>query len=301
MSASAPPAHDTLASEAETFQRIDQLEAEIERAQAAVDRHRARTPAGGCGSPEHAAAPARIRELEAELSTFSGEGDARRKAQIERLASERPLRLAAEARRLADEIQRARGLATGSPEVLEKVKRTRERKSLLETRHGALDQTARELVSARAAATAHPPVVWVPDPRDRLLTRYQLIKVGVALSCVLPLLGSALFSFGALILGILALRTVLFGGVQASELVGPDSVYGAPWSDARAISFATPTAMSVAMNERTFEFDDRMPAFREVVRFALAAAARHGIPVTGEPPEGFRALPPSGRVKRPTR
>ncbi|MGE0869221.1 MAG: hypothetical protein AB7P03_11685 [Kofleriaceae bacterium] len=285
----------------ELFERIEQLEQQVERAQIALARHQARTPMTGCGSPEHAAAPDRIRELEAELALYAGQGDARRRAQLERLGNERPIRLAAELRRLTDEIQRVRVLATGSPAVLEKLKRMRDRKSLLEARHGALDETARELAHVQAAAATNPPVVWVPAPRDRLLTRYQLIKLGLALACVLPVLGASYLVYGALAMTIVAIRTATFGGVRASELVGPEVIYGAPWSDVRSIAFPTPRKMVVIAGGRSLEFDDRMPAFREVVRFALAAAGHHQIPVTGEPPPQLGLAPGPERAKRPTR
>ncbi len=285
----------------EMFERIQLLEAELARAEGDLIRQQAISPVAGCGSPEHDRAADRISALEAELAQFSTRAGDRRKAYLERIGKQRQARLTAEVARLIDEVARARPLAMGRPELLTELKQLREQRSLLETRHGSLDQGARELASARELAKAEPPMVWVPDPRDRMLSRSELSKIGLLTMAAMPLLDATLALFMTLAAAIIAMRVGLFGARRDRELVSADMIYGSSWKDVGQITFVSPNRLIIDVGRRSHRFDTRMPAFRQVIRHALEAAALYSLPVVGEVPSQLQLPEPRTRAKRPTR
>lgn len=114
----------------EALLRIEALEGELKHAQRTLAVLEANTPRG-CHSPEHAAAPSRIAELESALAKAQSESSGRFKGFLARLDKDRPKRLRAEIARLEQEVAAARPTARGKQSLLAMLKELRLQRAAL--------------------------------------------------------------------------------------------------------------------------------------------------------------------------
>jgi hypothetical protein len=265
------------------YVRISALEAELVEANVELARLRASAPRG-CGVPAHDGAAARVHELEHELATL-GERSTRGQRTKARIEEQRRERLQAEIQRLTDQIAGLRPRVVGDRELLARLKAARQRRFVVEKlTHRSGGGTPAGV--ALDVAPVHADLAPVHDPighRSPMSSYLAIVAtLTVVAAPVLPTAGALLaFALSAGLASFLALRSVFPGAGR--DLVTDREIYGTPWTQVEWISFETDGRLVIRAGSRTHAFAPDLPAFKEVVRIALDAAASHSIRVTGTP------------------
>lgn len=112
--------------------KIGALEAELAELERVRRMLEGSAPPGGCGSPLHAAAPARIAELEAELARRQPSATAKLTGFLARLGRNRAQRLQTEIARLVGAVSEARKRAHGDPALLAELKELRRQRDAIQ-------------------------------------------------------------------------------------------------------------------------------------------------------------------------
>jgi hypothetical protein len=256
------------------FAELEELEAQLAASRSSLAELRARSPRAGCGDPSHAGAAERISTLE-ELLAKTRRG----KRTTERLAEGRGERLQLEIERMKKEVARVEPLAThGDRALLERLKAAQQRRRLLELKSPrpgtALVPAVSRLSLAgleESPARGHDPA-WIA----------WLAAVSVAA------FWSGTASTGAIVListllSALGLSSWAFPGARR-DLITAHLIHGEPWSQVKSILFTPDGSLVIETAHRRQVFSEATSGFRDLVRLTLAAAAAHGLTVTGTPP-----------------
>ena len=115
----------------EALARIEALEAELEREQRTLALLEAKAPSRGCNTPAHAAAPARIAELESELGKLQQGSSGRFTDFLGKLGKDRSKRQRAEVTGLKLEIAKGSETAHGDRSLLATLKELRLKRTAL--------------------------------------------------------------------------------------------------------------------------------------------------------------------------
>ncbi len=264
--------------------QIAALEDELQQAERALTLRRPRgSIKHGCGTPAHADAPARIREIEAELDRLSKQATTRRRVQLQRVGAERYRRLVAEAAELAAQLAVARKSATGDRSLLDRLRQLRHRRTLLSSR------LAERATPSTALAKRQPSALLIgtgPGGSARSIAAFML---GAAALTVVTAMGSVAMSVMFVALAVLFGAVGVWGLTAAEDhFVGRRRIYDRPWSTVKAIRLGIAQrgglGLEIDLGDRVVAFDAEMPAFCDIARLAFDAAGEHSIPVEGRWP-----------------